>query len=76
MKTAGDKYSTNQDISKYFPALHWAIRDFALDLGGRDKAQMTPKDYLENCLSSIQGDTEEIMEKNKVLLIKPSLIKN
>ena len=27
---------------------------------------MTPKDYLENSLSAVQGDTEEIMEKNKV----------
>ncbi len=27
---------------------------------------MTPKDYLENSLSAVQGDTEELMEKNKV----------
>lgn len=38
VKAAGDKYSANQDISKYFPSLYWTIRDFALDLGGKDKA--------------------------------------
>ena len=27
---------------------------------------MTPKDYLENSLAAVQGDTEEVWEKNKV----------
>lgn len=34
-----DKTST-QEISKYFPSLYWVVRDFSLDLGGKDKAMV------------------------------------
>ena len=29
--------AAGQDLSKYFPALYWVVRDFALELGGKDK---------------------------------------
>ena len=36
---------------------------------------MTPKEYLENSLNGIQGDTEEILAKNKVSIFILNQIK-
>ena len=35
-----DKSTSAQDISKYFPSLFCVVRDFSLDLGGKDKAMV------------------------------------
>jgi len=37
------------------------MRDFSLDLKG-----MSPKDYLEKCLSAFPGNSPEIMKKNEI----------
>jgi hypothetical protein len=55
------------DISKYFPNLIWSIRDFSLELVNKeDRTPMTPKEYMENALAAVQGDSEEALAKNKI----------
>jgi len=51
----------DQKLGEFFPAFYWIMRDFSLDLKG-----MSPKDYLEKCLSTFPGNSPEIMKKNEI----------
>ncbi|EAS02056.2 amine-terminal domain guanylate-binding protein (macronuclear) [Tetrahymena thermophila SB210] len=51
----------DQKLGEFFPLFYWILRDFSLDLKG-----MTPKEYLEKCLSSLPGNSAEIQKKNEI----------
>lgn len=51
----------DQDFKYYFPQFFWVLRDFYHDLEGR-----TPKEYLEDCLSEVEGYSAEVSRKNKI----------
>jgi len=55
-----------ENVAAYFPDLVWSVRDFALELVGKDKTPVTPKEYMESSLAIRQGDTEEVITKNRV----------
>jgi len=57
---------SEENVAAYFPDLVWSVRDFALELVGKDKTPVTPKEYMESSLAIRQGDTEEIITKNRV----------
>ncbi|CEM08638.1 unnamed protein product [Vitrella brassicaformis CCMP3155] len=61
------------DLATVFPSFLWVLRDFALQLidPSTNKA-ITSRDYLENALQPQAGDSEEIVEKNRIR----SMIKN
>jgi len=61
-----DVSDPSEDVSTYFPDLIWCVRDFALELVSKDKTPITSKEYMENCLATVQGDTSEAMLKNRV----------
>ena len=46
---------TDYFITQYLPNIIWVVRDFSLDLQGKD-----PNYYLENCLKLIDGEGDEI----------------
>ena len=61
-----NKTDTEEELSEYFPSLLWLLRDFSLKLEDIDGNTITEKQYLENALMDIKGNTEIIEEKNRV----------
>ena len=63
------KLSTIDDeaeLAEYFPSLLWLLRDFSLKLVDKKGNDITEKQYLENALENINGNTDVIKEKNRV----------
>ena len=67
-----NKVDSEEELSEYFPSLLWLLRDFSLKLEDTDGNTITEKQYLENALMKIKGNSEIIEEKNRVR----ELIKN
>ena len=61
-----NKIDSDEELSQYFPALVWLLRDFSLKLEDKDGNLITEKQYLENALMNIKGNSEVIEEKNRV----------
>lgn len=55
-----------EELSKFFPSLLWLIRDFALKLEDSDGNTITAKQYLENALALVKGQSTLAEGKNKV----------
>ena len=67
-----NKVDSEEELSEYFPSLLWLLRDFSLKLEDINGNTITEKQYLENALMNIKGNSEVIEEKNRVR----ELIKN
>ena len=67
-----NKADSEEELAEYFPSLLWLLRDFSLKLEDINGNTITEKQYLENALMNIKGNTEIIEEKNRVR----DLIKN
>ena len=57
------KHAENTDLSDFFPAFLWIVRDFALDLVDESGAALQADDYLENALRPVDQASPE---KNRV----------
>lgn len=51
----------NGKISDYCPYFYWVLRDFALDLKGKDS-----RAYLEDVLKPVAGEGPDIERKNMI----------
>lgn len=67
--SSGDVYS------QYFPKFIWALRDFCLQLVDDEGRQITPAQYLENCLVPAAESSEESKAKNEVRRILKGFFK-
>ena len=61
-----NKSDSEEELSEYFPSLLWLLRDFSLKLEDINGNTITEKQYLENALMNIKGNSEIIEEKNRV----------
>ena len=55
-----------EELSEYFPFFLWLLRDFSLKLEDKDGNNISEKEYLESALENKIGDSEVIVEKNRV----------
>jgi hypothetical protein len=46
--------------------LVWVLRDFALQLVNKNGNEMSPNDYLEQCLEEVPSSSFEIRKKNEI----------
>jgi hypothetical protein len=46
--------------------LVWVLRDFALQLVSKHGREMTPNDYLEQCLEEVPTSNSEVKKKNEI----------
>lgn len=46
--------------------LVWVLRDFALQLVNKNGNEMSPNDYLEQCLEEVPSNSFEIRKKNEI----------
>jgi len=57
-----EKKNTNDgEMSQYFPYFFWVLRDFSLDLKGKNSTE-----YLEQALQLIPSNIPEAAKKNKI----------
>jgi len=67
IKLSNDSNKTNpNELAKHFPSFFWLLRDFTLKLVDQEGNKISSKQYLENCLKVVKGDSEMIEEKNKL----------
>ncbi|XP_010494772.1 PREDICTED: guanylate-binding protein 3 [Camelina sativa] len=57
--------SSRSELGQFSPIFVWLLRDFYLDLV-EDNRKISPRDYLEIALRSIQGTGEDIGAKNEI----------
>ncbi|URD88834.1 Guanylate-binding protein, C-terminal domain [Musa troglodytarum] len=57
--------STVSEIGQFSPVFVWLLRDFYLDLV-EDNRKITPREYLELALRSVQGGGRDISAKNEI----------
>ena len=57
----------DDDLAHYLPTLIWVIRDFALEINIDPNSRLKPEQlYLETALRILEGDSQEIAQKNEV----------
>ena len=67
IKLKGLNNEDNEDeFAQYFPTLLWLLRDFSLKLEDKEGNVITEKQYLENALENISGNSDIINEKNNI----------
>ncbi|CAN1810619.1 Guanylate-binding protein 6 [Linum perenne] len=64
VRASGGKTSASE-IGQFSPIFVWLLRDFYLDLT-EDNRKITPRDYLELALRSVQGNVRDIGAKNEI----------
>lgn len=64
VRASGEKTSASE-IGQFSPIFVWLLRDFYLDLT-EDNRKITPRDYLELALRSVQGNKKDIAAKNEI----------
>ncbi|CAN0911074.1 Guanylate-binding protein 6, partial [Linum grandiflorum] len=64
VRASGGK-TTASEIGQFSPIFVWLLRDFYLDLT-EDNRKITPRDYLELALRSVQGNARDIGAKNEI----------
>lgn len=64
VRASGGK-TTASELGQFSPFFVWLLRDFFLDLV-EDNRTITPRDYLELALRSVQGNGREIASKNEI----------
>ena len=52
-----------QEFKKFFPNLHWALRDFQLDF-----KHLKADSYLDQCLEMERGHSDAVLQQNSVRL--------
>ncbi|KAJ6885936.1 guanylate-binding protein 1 [Populus alba x Populus x berolinensis] len=57
--------SSASELGQFSPIFVWLLRDFYLDLV-EDNRRITPRDYLELALRSVQGNGKDIAAKNEI----------
>ncbi|XP_056686919.1 uncharacterized protein [Spinacia oleracea] len=62
---ASGKRTTASELGQFSPIFVWLLRDFYLDLVEDDR-KITPRDYLELALRSVQGSGKDIAAKNEI----------
>ena len=67
-----NKEDKDEELAEYFPTLLWLLRDFSLKLEDKNGNTITEKQYLDNALEELAGNSDIIEEKNRVR----NLIKN
>ena len=67
-----NKIDNEEELAEYFPTLLWLLRDFSLKLEDKNGNTITEKQYLDNALEDLAGNSDVIEEKNRVR----SLIRN
>lgn len=55
-----------EDPAIYFPSFLWVVRDFALQMVGKQGESIKDKDYLEKALEPQKGVSEAIESKNRL----------
>ena len=61
-----NKEDKEEELAEYFPTLLWLLRDFSLKLEDKDGNTITEKQYLDNALEDLAGNSDIIEEKNRV----------
>ena len=61
-----NKEDKEEELAEYFPTLLWLLRDFSLKLEDKDGNTITEKQYLDNALEDLVGNSDVIEEKNRV----------
>ncbi|KAL6992487.1 hypothetical protein U1Q18_010597 [Sarracenia purpurea var. burkii] len=64
VRAAGGRI-TASELGQFSPIFVWLLRDFYLDLV-EDNRKITPRDYLELALRSVQGGGRDIAAKNEI----------
>ncbi|CAI8618276.1 unnamed protein product [Vicia faba] len=64
VRASGGKTSASE-IGQFSPIFVWLLRDFYLDLTEENR-KITPRDYLELALRSVQGNKKDIAAKNEI----------
>ncbi|XP_061353620.1 uncharacterized protein LOC133298367 isoform X2 [Gastrolobium bilobum] len=64
VRASGGKSSASE-LGQFSPIFVWLLRDFYLDLT-EDNRKITPRDYLELALKSVQGSGRDIAAKNEI----------
>ncbi|PNX74193.1 myosin-2 heavy chain-like protein, partial [Trifolium pratense] len=65
VRASGGKNSA-AELGQFSPIFVWLLRDFYLDLTDEDNRKITPRDYLELALRSVQGKQKDIDAKNQI----------
>ncbi|KAK2382796.1 hypothetical protein P8452_38183 [Trifolium repens] len=65
VRASGGKNSASE-LGQFSPIFVWLLRDFYLDLTDEDNRKITPRDYLELALRSVQGKQKDIDAKNQI----------
>ncbi len=61
LKIRDTQEETGIEFKQYFPAFIWVLRDFSLNF-----QHLTPRSYLEQCLESQRGTSDEVFQKNTI----------
>ena len=57
--------ATDAELSEFFPRFTWLLRDFQLELTSSDGREMTPDQYLDECLRPQPGSSAAVREQNE-----------
>ena len=63
---SANKDDKEEELAEYFPTLLWLLRDFSLKLEDKNGNTITEKQYLDNALEDLAGNSDIIEEKNRV----------
>ena len=54
------------ELAKFFPSFMWVVRDFTLRLLDTDGNKINSKEYLEQSLRELKGNSDAIENKNRI----------
>eukprot|EP00742_Colponemidia_sp_Colp-10_P006063 GILJ01006488.1.p1 GENE.GILJ01006488.1~~GILJ01006488.1.p1 ORF type:complete len:770 (-),score=153.93 GILJ01006488.1:183-2492(-) len=57
------------EFHQYFPTFLWVVRDFSLQLSGRDGVEISAREYLENALRPVEGFNDSVHQKNQIRMM-------
>lgn len=63
---SGSGKTTEEELSSHLPRFLWLLRDFSLKLEDDNGRELTPREYLENALRDVSGNSSSIAEKNEI----------
>lgn len=65
--SGGEELEDDPDeLAKFFPSFIWVVRDFTLRLLDSDGNKINSKEYLEQSLRELKGNSDAIESKNRI----------
>ena len=66
IRTSTSKEEDGTSFAQFFPKFLWVVRDFSLQLISETGKSISSKEYLENALREMPGQSEKAANKNRI----------